>query len=49
MHYRDSKYNIGLHKIGVKLFGRPFDRPLFEGCSYADLRTAEDRAVGEVG
>lgn len=23
MHYRDPKYNIGLHKIGVKLFGRP--------------------------
>lgn len=44
MHYRDSKYNIGLHKIGVKLFDRPFDRPVFEGCSYGSPN-CEDKMV----
>lgn len=41
MRYRDSKCNIGVHKIGVKLFGRLFDLSsigaasllLFEGCN----------------
>lgn len=46
MHYHDSKYNIGLHKIGVKLFGRPFDRPLFEGCSYEGPNREDNVAVG---
>lgn len=44
MHYRDFKYNIGLHKIGVKLFDRPFDRPMFEGCSY-ESPNCEDKVV----
>lgn len=44
MHYRDSKYNIELHKIGVKLFGRPFDRSVFEGCSYGSPN-CEDKVV----
>lgn len=44
VHYRDSKYNIALHKIGVKLFDRPFDRPMFEGCSYGSPN-CEDKVV----
>lgn len=46
MHYRDSKYNIGLHKIGVKLFGRSFNQPLFEGCGYTGP-DREDKVVAQ--
>lgn len=46
VRYRDSKYSIGLHKIDVKLFARPFDQPLFEGCGYMDP-DREDKVVAQ--
>lgn len=54
MPYRDSKCNIGLYKIGVKLFGRLFDLSsaaassslLFEGCNLGGPGTGSSRTKG---